>query len=109
MIHYLQACNAQVGGYWDEDEFYETITFTQLPQPELTSSSLGISPGDKEGVRWLQLKFALMVNPTIGFEHSEGDAKTTLGELILILDENLEVIDENWLIDVTSPYVLATQ
>ena len=33
----------------------------------------------------------------------------TVGELSLILDENLEVIDENWLIDVNPPYVLAIQ
>jgi hypothetical protein len=33
----------------------------------------------------------------------------TIGELSLILDDNLQIIDENWLIDINSPYVLAVR
>jgi hypothetical protein len=96
---HLQACNAQINGYWDEDEFYEVIQFTQLPNPVLIDSSLGVTPGTPESDRWLQLRFRLTLDRPIDL---------VLGELILILDETLEVIDENWLIDVHSPYVLAT-
>ncbi len=30
-----------------------------------------------------------------------------MGELVLILNENIEIIDENWIIDVESPFVVA--
>ena len=106
-VQHLQACNAQINGYWDEDEFYEVISFTQLPQPELTRSSWGILPNSHENIHWLQLKFALIINLASDSESSCSAAQTTIGDLILILDENLEVVDENWLIDVHSPYVLA--
>ena len=108
-IQHLQACNAQINGYWDEEEFYEVISFTQMPRPELISSSLGISPVGTENTHWLQLKFALTINPSNGLESPDHESKTTLGELILILDEDLEVVDENWLIDVNSSYILARQ
>jgi hypothetical protein len=35
------------------------------------------------------------------------DVEKRIGELILIFDSNLEFIDENWLIDVKSPFVVA--
>ena len=108
-IQHLQACNAQINGYWDEEDFYEVISFTQIPHPEMISSSLGISPVGTENSHWLQLKFALTINISNGLESLNHETKTTLGELILLLDENLEIIDENWLIDVNSPYIIARQ
>ncbi len=94
---HLQDCQGEIHGYWDEaDQPYETIRFKQLPMPQLISSSLGITPNSTQDAHWLQLKYALTLPPS-----------TAVGELILILDDNLEVIDENWLIDVQSPYVIA--
>ena len=106
---HLQTCKAQINGYWDEDDFYEVIAFTQMPAPQMVSSSLGISPVGTNNEHWLQLKFALAISHAVDSEQVHRDAQTTLGELILILDENLEIVDENWLIDVDSPYVLATR
>jgi hypothetical protein len=108
-VQHLQACNAQINGYWDENKFYEVIYFTQLPHPELTSSSWEVLPDGTENTHWLQLKFALTINPPSDSDPTHTTAQTTIGDLILILDENLEVVDENWLIDVHSPYVLANQ
>ncbi|MBW4657398.1 MAG: hypothetical protein KME15_01895 [Drouetiella hepatica Uher 2000/2452] len=51
--HHLQACNAQINGYWDEDNFYEVIQFTQPPDPVLIDSSLGVTPGNLERSHWL--------------------------------------------------------
>jgi hypothetical protein len=34
-------------------------------------------------------------------------AEGPIGELNLILNDSLEIIDENWLIDIHSPYVLS--
>lgn len=126
---HLQDCQAEIHGYWDEnDQPYETIRFKQTPIPQLVSSSLGISPKQTNRIHallnpamnflliaalgaainkkfiakisnarihyWLQLRYALTIPPA-----------TTVGELLLILDDDLEVIDENWLVDVESPYV----
>lgn len=106
-LQHLQACNAQINGYWDEDEFYEVVTFTQFPSPELISSSLGVTPQNAESAHWLKLNFLLTATNNIDLKLPNSNRKTPLGELVLILDENLEVIDEDWLIDVDSPYVLA--
>ena len=94
---HLQDCQGEIHGYWDEtDQFYETIQFKQLPIPQLISSSLGVTPNQTTSTHWLQLRYALTIPPT-----------TTVGELLLILDDCLTVIDENWVIDVHSPYVVS--
>ncbi|NER92954.1 MAG: hypothetical protein F6J86_03735 [Symploca sp. SIO1B1] len=105
---HLQACNAQINGYWDEDEFYEVISFSQLPHAELTSGSWVISPNNTKNQYWLQLKFALTINLPVDSDSLHGHSSTTIGDLILILDENIEVVDENWLININSPYIIAT-
>ncbi|MGB8701244.1 MAG: hypothetical protein WCD18_17665 [Thermosynechococcaceae cyanobacterium] len=94
---YLQDCQAEIHGYWDEnDQPYETIRFQQYPIPKLISSSLGVTPMQVGKTHWLQLKYALTIPPS-----------ETVGELLLVLDDDLEVIDENWIINVQSPYVVA--
>jgi hypothetical protein len=108
-IQYLQDCNDQIKGYWDEDEFYDIINFVQKPYPTLISSSVGCSSEGMGHSHWLQLKFSLNVNSSNALEQSTHAEQNTLGELLLILNEDLDVVDENWLIDVHSPYVLARQ
>ena len=94
---HLQDC-PELHDYWDEhDRPYDTIRFTQRPIPQLISSSLGVTPTQTGSTHWLQLKYSLTISPT-----------ATVGELLLILDDSLEIIDENWLIDLRSPYVIAT-
>jgi hypothetical protein len=97
-VQHLQACNAEINGYWDEDDqFYETIRFSQSLTPEVISSSLGVTPNQNGGIPWLNFKYALKI-PGV---------ETPIGELSLILNDSLEVIDENWLIDIHSPHVLS--
>jgi hypothetical protein len=94
---HLAACNTQINGYWDDaDQFHETIRFASSPSLELLSSSLGVT--SNHGNPWLNLRYALKI----------AGAETPIGELILVLNDNLEVIDENWLIDIHSPHVLST-
>jgi hypothetical protein len=104
-LQHLQACQGEINGYWDEsDQFYEKIRFVHALSPELISSSIGVAQTGNS--HWLQLKYALTIAAT-ELTIADPDFKTTLGELSLILDDSLEVIDENWVIDVNSPYVLA--
>jgi hypothetical protein len=107
---HLQACHDEIHGYWDEDDqFYKTIRFTQHPTPKLISRSLGLTSQEAGNVNWLQLKYSLTIPPSADLSTLHSSSLTTVGELSLILDDNLEVIDENWLIDLNSPYVLAIQ
>ena len=108
--HHLQICQAEINGYWDEnDRFYQTIRFTQLPTPELISSSLGLTTKETGNTNWLQLRYSLTIPSSIDATALHQSSATTIGELSLILDDSLEVTDENWLIDIRSPYVLAVQ
>jgi hypothetical protein len=96
---HIQACKAEIHGYWDEeDKFYETIGFSQPIEPELVSSSLGITPDHNGDSPWLNLRYSLKLK----------DSEVSVGELSLILSDTLEVIDENWLIDTYSPQVVRT-
>ena len=95
---HLAACDFEIQGYWDEDDRpYDSVRFTTAPQPELISRSLGMS--SSAASRWLQLKYELTI--------VDSGMKQSIGELLLILNEDLEVVDENWLIDLRSPYVVA--
>jgi hypothetical protein len=95
---HIQACNAEINGYWDDtDRFHETICFSQTPTPALINSSFGVTPDHIGGTPWLNLKYSLNIN----------GSDNAIGELILILNDNLEIIDENWVIDLHSPHVIA--
>ncbi|MBW4477432.1 MAG: hypothetical protein KME54_11255 [Tolypothrix brevis GSE-NOS-MK-07-07A] len=95
---HLDQCDYQVCGYWDEqDEYYETITLPRTLEAELVSSSIGVT--HKE--RFLQLKFSLIADAVDHTKTASSKAQK-LGELVLIYNENLEFVDENWLLDVDS-------
>jgi hypothetical protein len=99
---HLAQCEYQVCGYWDEqDEYYETITLPRTLEAELISSSIGVT--HKE--RFFQLKFSLTADAVDHTKIASSKAQK-LGELVLVYDENLEFIDENWLLDVDSPLLV---
>jgi hypothetical protein len=96
--HHIQTCQSQLNGYWDEnDQFHESIRFTHPLIPRLLSSSFGITPDQNGDTPWLNFRYALTVSAAEG----------PIGKLNLILNDSLEIIDENWLIDIQSPYVLS--
>jgi hypothetical protein len=85
---HLEQCCYTINGYWDEqDKYYESITLPHTIEAELVSSFVGVTQDN----RFLKLKFSLMNFPE------------NIGELVLIYNENLELIDENWLLDIDSP------
>lgn len=92
---HLELCDYQLCGYWDEeDKYYETIILPRSLVTELISSFIGFEHQE----RFLQLKFVLKVvavNPNFSTENSF----QKIGELLLIYNENLQFIDENWLLD----------
>ncbi len=94
---HLEACNYQVHGYWDEeDTYYEEIILPHNLKLELTSSSIGFT--GKE--RFLQLKFIL--NVPVDAQGKLNHQPQEIGEVVLIYNENLEFLDERWVLDVDS-------
>lgn len=96
---HLELSDYKICGYWDEqDKYYEAITLPRLLKAELVSSSIGVT--HKE--RFLQLKFFLIASAVDGTQTASNNAQK-LGELVLIYNENLDFIDESWLLDIDSP------
>lgn len=97
VTEHLELCDYKISGYWDEnDEFYEEVLLPRSLTAKLISSSIGMT-GRK---RWIQMKFFLEVNQ-INFEVQYiANNSLKIGELILIYDENLEFVDENWQINI---------
>ncbi|MEH2257332.1 hypothetical protein [Nostoc sp.] len=95
---HLNQCDYKVCGYWDEqDEYYETITLPRTLEAKLVSSSIGITYQE----RFLQLKFFLIVD-VVDTTKIPNNNTQKIGELVLIYDENIEFVDENWFLDVDS-------
>ena len=91
---HLALCDYQISGYWDEcDRFYENIILPRPLFPELISSGV-IFNGDK---RRIQLKFTLTIETAT--------PPISIAELMLVYDENLEFVDENWQIDLRSEFI----
>ena len=106
VAEHLKSCNYKVMGYWDGDEFYEEIAFVNPLRTELESSSIGKTQIDRRGQRWIRLRFLLKADVPALETQSTGDNEE-VGELNLVLDLDGKIIDENWLIDVESPFVVA--
>jgi hypothetical protein len=97
---HLEACNYKVCGYWDdEDTYYEEILLPRTLISELISSSIGFT--GKE--RFLQFNFIL--NTPVDASERLSDKTQKIGEIVLIYNENLEFIDERWVIDMDCPFL----
>ncbi|MDM9581906.1 hypothetical protein [Nostoc sp. GT001] len=95
---HLELSDYKICGYWDEqDKYYETIILPRILKAELVSSSIGVTYKE----RFLQLKFFLIAFAVDDTQVASNNPQK-LGELVLIYNENLEFIDENWLLDIDS-------
>ena len=102
---HLKSCSQKIRGYWDsKNEFYEEVALVNFPVVELASRCIGIDRVEEQFIRWIKLKFLLKVdgNNELGIDDE-------IGELTLILDSNWKVVDENWSVDLESPFVVATK
>jgi hypothetical protein len=87
---HLELCEYKVCGYWDErDIYHEQINLPRTLQADLASGYIGLANVD----RFLQLKFSLKAADL-------SDRSRKIGEVVLIYDENLDFVDENWMIDI---------
>lgn len=96
----LEKCLYTINGYWDEeDKYYESITLPSTTTAELIKSSVGFSNHQ----RFLKLEFSLWAyfSPI----QEENQPLEKIGELVIIYNENMEFIDENWLLEIDSPLI----
>ena len=105
---YLEKSNYQVQGYSERDCSYQNITFITKLKAKLISATLGYTREQDKNHQWVKFNFLLKAEPQgyLSSKKMEEDKKE-IGEVTLIFNENLEFIEENWLIDVDSPFVLA--
>jgi hypothetical protein len=95
---HLELSNFKVFSYWDEyDRYYEEVILPRAMKATLVSSSIGIN--HKE--RFLQMRFSLT-----HLIDTLGDDDIFLGELLLIYNQNLEFKDENWYLNIESPFII---
>ena len=98
---HLEECDYRICGYWDEqDKYYEEVVLPKDIATELVGSSVGVNNQE----RFLKLKFALAASAEL-----QGSTFQKVGELLLIYNENLEFIDENWYLEIESPLLRVTQ
>jgi hypothetical protein len=107
---HLESCNYKIRGYWDSNnKFYEEIALIHPICVELIGRSIGTNLTNNHPTsHWIKLKFLLKADRSAGENNlvsDEGDDE--IGELTLILNANLKVIDENWSIDLESPFIIA--
>jgi hypothetical protein len=101
---HLQECDYKVCGYWDErDEYYEEIVLPRSLESVLVSSSIGVTRAERS----LKLAFVLeatgdALDQSDGFDRSVENLQK-IGELVLVYNENLEFVDESWVLEVGSP------
>ncbi len=101
---HLELCDYKVCGYWDEqDKYYEELILPRSLIASLISSSIGVT----DTKRFLQLKFVLLASSPVA--DTKPNNMNSLGTLTLIYDENLEFVDENWVIDINCLGVQARQ
>ncbi len=110
-MSHLEASNYKVNGYFDEDDYYEEVEFITPIEAKLVSSSLGLKNQVTEAGCWITLNFSLKASTSPHQEQSlDNDTKDEIeeiGELTLIFDSNMNFIDENWVIYIESPFVVA--
>ena len=99
-------------GYWDGDEHYEEIIFTSPLRSELVTLSLQTPTNGHDTSRHLTMTFLLKGDTGADKAHhvSESvfdDDDDEVGELMLTFNQNMALVDENWLLDLDSPHICA--
>lgn len=95
------------GYYHDDNDYYESVVFTTPLELKLNTYSIGKTVDDAS--YWIRLRFFIRADLSNSAHASrvEYDEEKELGDLTLIFDDKGKFIDENWFIDVYSPFIAA--
>lgn len=100
---HLEYCNYKIEGYWDEnDNFYETITFKQPLFIQLSCYDIKRQFKENNSQYLIKIKFLLKQ------DLSKDNYNNIIAEMTLIYDSNFHFIDENWLININSDFVISS-
>lgn len=103
---HLQFSHYTIFGYWDEnDNFYEEVIFKQPLSVKLASYSLGKNLQVNPMEYWIEMKYLLLGDSSAAETSLSLD--NMICEMTLIWDANFNFIDENWAIDIHSPFITA--
>lgn len=109
----LTLARNKIRGYWHGNEHYEEIFFTSPLRAELESISVKSRRSVPQDVRSVKMSFLLFGGPivsesiSVDDDYDEDDDDDEVGELTLVFNSKMEFVDENWIIDVESPFVVA--
>ncbi|RUT09820.1 hypothetical protein DSM106972_003150 [Dulcicalothrix desertica PCC 7102] len=96
-------------GYQDENDFYEEIEFITPIEANFISGSLNVTSEKKDESGWITINFMLKAATLTqdGKSLHHQDEIDEIAELTLIFDSKMKCIDENWLIYIESPFIVA--
>ncbi len=112
MQHLMKGPN-RLCGYWDGDEHYKEVIFRTPLRSELITLSLQTPTNGHDVSRHLTMTFLLKGDseaPKLAHyveDSISDDDDDEVGELMLTFNQNMSLVDENWLVDLDSPYVCA--
>lgn len=110
-IQHLEDCNYKVMGYYDEEDYYEEVEFMTPIEAKLVSSTFGLKNQETNAGCWITLNFLLKAVTSLYKQQSPDndteDKTEEIDELKLVFDSNMNFIDENWVIYIESPFVVA--
>jgi hypothetical protein len=103
----LCECENKIRGYWHGNEHYEEIYFTYPLRAELESISVKNRNSVPHHFRSVKMSFLLFGQPVPSQTQLTDEDDDEIGELTLVFNSQMEFIDENWMIDVESPFLIA--
>ena len=106
-LAHIEECENKIRGYWHGSEHYEEIYFTSPLRAELESISVKNRRSIPNHVHSVKMSFLLFGQSVPSHSMLDDDDDDEIGELTLVFNSKMEFIDENWIIDVDSPFIIA--
>ena len=106
-LAHIEECENKIRGYWHGSEHYEEIYFTSPLRAELESISVKNRRSVPHHVHSVKMSFLLFGQSVSSHAMLNDDDDDEIGELTLVFNSKMEFIDENWIIDVDSPFIIA--
>ena len=106
-LAHIEECENKIRGYWHGSEHYEEIYFTSPLRAELESISVKKRKSVPHNFRSVKMNFLLFGQPVPSQSQLTDEDDDEIGELTLVFNDQMEFIDENWIIDVESPLIVA--
>ena len=108
-LAHIEECENKIRGYWHGSEHYDEIHFTSPLRAELESISVKNRRSVPQHFRSVRMSFLLFGQPLPSQSQLTDEDDDEIGELTLVFNEKMEFIDENWILDVESPFIIAKQ